>query len=147
MFVSVWPFVGWSVCNYSLSRLLLNVQIFQFTSLPIFYCSDIAFNEGGDIWLFITLFLFVGLTTWGDFYWILICCFFKLNVQTFQPLIVIYRKGNCVYIKDVHKLIDHCLIPLDPCIALLLSILIVSNKTFLVYTLSRHAKRGSKGIR
>ena len=29
--------------------------------------------------------------------WILIGCFIKLSVQTFQPLILIYRSGNFVY--------------------------------------------------
>ena len=32
-----------------------------------------------------------------DFYWILIGWFIELSVQTFQQLIVIYRKGNFVY--------------------------------------------------
>ena len=33
----------------------------------------------------------------GDFYWILIGCFNKLSFQTFQPLVIIYRRGNFVY--------------------------------------------------
>ena len=50
---------------------------------------------------------------WG----LLIGGFMKLSVQTFQPLILIYRRGKfvCIIIEDVHKFIDHCLIPLDPC--------------------------------
>ena len=47
---------------------------------------------------------------------ILIGWFIKLIVvKTFQPLIVIYRKGYfvCIIIGNVHQLIDHCLIPLD----------------------------------
>ena len=37
--------------------------------------------------------------------------FVKLSIQTFQPLIVICRKGM---IWDVQQFIGHCLIPLDP---------------------------------
>ena len=37
------------------------------------------------------------LYNFGDFYWILICWFNKLSVQTFQPLILICRKVNFVY--------------------------------------------------
>ena len=40
-----------------------------------------------------SVFLFVCLTTLGIF----ISCFIKLSVQTSQPIIVIYRRGNCVY--------------------------------------------------
>ena len=36
------------------------------------------------------------LHNFGDFYWILIGWSIKLNVQTFQPLIVIYRRGYFV---------------------------------------------------
>ena len=43
------------------------------------------------------VFLFVGLTTLGDFKWILIGWFIKLKVKTFQPLIIIYKMGNFVY--------------------------------------------------
>ena len=40
----------------------------------------------------------------------------KSSVPTFQPPIVI-AEGIilCIIIGDVHKFIDHCLIPLDPC--------------------------------
>ena len=39
-----------------------------------------------------------------------------MSVQTFQPLIVIYRRAIfCIILGDVHKFITHCLIPLDPC--------------------------------
>ena len=41
-----------------------------------------------------SVFLFVG---FWDLYWIFICLFIKLSVQTFQPLIVIYRRENFVY--------------------------------------------------
>ena len=41
----------------------------------------------------------------------MISWFVKLSVQTFQPLIVIYRRGNFVYNRDVHQFIGHCLIP------------------------------------
>ena len=37
------------------------------------------------------------LNNFGNFYRILIVLFIKLSVQTFQPLIVIYRMGNFVY--------------------------------------------------
>ena len=40
-----------------------------------------------------SVFLFISLITLG----ILIVWFIKLNVQTFQPLIVIYRGDNFVY--------------------------------------------------
>ena len=42
-----------------------------------------------------------------------------LSVQAFQPLTLIYRRGNFVYnhcIGGVHQFIGNCLIPLDPCI-------------------------------
>ena len=38
-----------------------------------------------------------------------------MSVQTFQPLIVIYRMVNfCIIIGGVYQFIGHCLIPLDP---------------------------------
>ena len=38
--------------------------------------------------------------------------FIKLSVQKFQPLILIYRRGDFVCrIEDVHQFIGHCLIP------------------------------------
>ena len=47
-------------------------------------------REGGDIITLVPeVFLFVGLTFFGDFYWTLIGWLVKLSVQTFQPLIVI----------------------------------------------------------
>ena len=54
-------------------------------------------REGWDFGLFIaqsfliTFFLFVGLTTLGNFIEFLIGLFIKVNVKTFQPLIVIYK--------------------------------------------------------
>ena len=49
--------------------------------------------------------------------WELLMGFDLLSVQTFQSLIVIYSRGNFVYIiGDVLLIIVHCLIPLDPCI-------------------------------
>ena len=54
-------------------------------------------REGRDIGLIITLvskvFFFVGLKT----YWIFIGCFITLSVQSFQRLILIYRRGSFVY--------------------------------------------------
>ena len=41
-------------------------------------------------------FLFVWLSNFGDYYLILIGWFIKLSVQTFQPIFVIYRRGNFV---------------------------------------------------
>ena len=39
-----------------------------------------------------------------------------MKVQTFQALIVIYRRVNIVYIvRDVHQFNGHCLIPSDSC--------------------------------
>ena len=42
-------------------------------------------------------FLIHWLNNFRDFYWILIGWFIKLSVQSFQPLIVIYGRGNFVY--------------------------------------------------
>ena len=46
----------------------------------------------------------------------MISWFIKLIVQTFQPLIVIYRRVIflCIIIGELHKFIDYCLILLDP---------------------------------
>ena len=44
-----------------------------------------------------TVFLFVGLTTLGTLMIFCIGWFFNFGVQTFQPLILIYRSGNFVY--------------------------------------------------
>ena len=57
------------------------------------------------------VFLFVSLKVniLGGLYFILIGCFIKLSVQTFQALILIYRWGNFVH----HQFNAHCLIPLD----------------------------------
>ena len=62
---------------------------------------EVQFNmEGGDIRLFITLVPKVYLICWlhnfGDFNWIKIGWLIKLNVQTFQLMILIYRSGNFV---------------------------------------------------
>ena len=40
--------------------------------------------------------------------------FIKLSVQTFEPLIIIYRRGNFggMGSEDVHQFIGHCPIPL-----------------------------------
>ena len=39
----------------------------------------------------------------------------KLSVQRFQPPIVIYSKGNFMYLYwEWHEFIGHCLMPLDP---------------------------------
>ena len=67
-------------------------------NLEYLYLNMHALQGGRDIGLFITqgfistFFLFVGLKTL-----ILICWFIKLSVQTFQPLIVIYRRGKFMY--------------------------------------------------
>ena len=58
------------------------------------------------------IFLFVRLRTLGTWFWS--GRVFKLSIQTYQLLIVIYRRGNFVYDRcDVLQLIGHCLIPLD----------------------------------
>ena len=61
--------------------------------------TDNRTSEGGDIGLFIALvpkvFLIVGLITLGtliDFNWLVN----KINVQTVQPLIVIFKRDNFV---------------------------------------------------
>ena len=67
-------------------------------------CQDILIRKGGDNGLLITLvpkdcnnvLFFVAITTLG-IYWILIDWIIKMRVQTFQPLIVIYRRGNFDY--------------------------------------------------
>ena len=83
-------------------------------------------REGGNIVLFITLvpkvfierFLSVASTT----YCILIGWFIRFGVQTFQPLIVIYRRGKFVYhhweCKSFYRPLSY-LIPLDSCNGLL----------------------------
>ena len=56
------------------------------------------------------LLAFICLTT-------LIGLFIKLSVLTFQPKIVIYRRGNFVYHHcgcTVHQFISNCLIHLEP---------------------------------
>ena len=67
-------------------------------------------REGGDTGYILhqsqkfykDVFSLVGLTIW----WLL--------VQTFLPLIVIYRRGSsCIIIGEIHPLCSHCLIPLD----------------------------------
>ena len=60
--------------------------------------------EGGGIVLcilhlspvFYYVFLFVG-KNYGEFCYMLIGWFIKMSIQTFQPLNVIYRRGNFVY--------------------------------------------------
>ena len=47
---------------------------------------------------FIIVFLFVGFITLGTLVIsVLIGCLIKLSVLTFQPLILMYRRGNFVY--------------------------------------------------
>ena len=47
---------------------------------------------------------------------------FEFSVQTFEPLMVIYSRGNlCIIIGDVNQFVGHCLIPLDPWEKLMLS--------------------------
>ena len=67
--------------------------------------SKIELHEGGDIGLLITIYpkvlkyisyLFIWLNSFGDYYSILIGWFIKLSVQMFQPIFVIYRRGNFV---------------------------------------------------
>ena len=48
---------------------------------------------------FIITFFIRWLCNFGDFYWNLIGWFIKLSVQSFQPLIVIYRRGNILEIR------------------------------------------------
>ena len=74
-------------------------------------------REGKYIGLFITLVPNVGWISLGAFieFW-LVVSFVKLSVHTFQPLIVIYRRGNFVfYYWECTSIYRHCLIPLDPC--------------------------------
>ena len=48
----------------------------------------------------------------GNFYQILIGHFISLSIQTFQPLITIWRRSNfIIIIGDVHHFFDHYLIP------------------------------------
>ena len=48
----------------------------------------------------------------GNFYQILIGHFISLSIQTFQPLITIWRRSNfIIIIGDVHQFFDHYLIP------------------------------------
>ena len=42
-------------------------------------------------------------------------CIMRLSVQTFQALLVIYRRVIlCIIIENFYQFIGHCLIPLDP---------------------------------
>ena len=60
-------------------------------------CTVYVCRKGGDIGLFITLVpKQLWLNNFGDFQWIFIGWFIKLNFQTFQPLITIYRRGHLV---------------------------------------------------
>ena len=45
------------------------------------------------------IFLMCWLNNFEDFYWVLIGWFIKFSVQTFQPIILIYRRGNFKYHK------------------------------------------------
>ena len=46
---------------------------------------------------YVITFLMGWINNFGDFYRILISRFIQLSVQTFQPLIVIYKRSNFVY--------------------------------------------------
>ncbi len=67
---------------------------------------------------------------------------FDWLLQTFQPLIFIYRRGNLsIIIVDVNQFVGHCLIPLDPCLILFVqvkfcSVSIISNYFFMILTSS-----------
>ena len=52
-----------------------------------------------------SVFFFVGLQNFGDFKWILIVWFIHLSFQTFQPLIVIYKRGNA----SIYQPLSHSL--------------------------------------
>ena len=55
------------------------------------------------------------LHNFGDFCQILIGWIIKSSVQTFQPLIVIYRRVNLVFCHWTEQQLNgHCLIPSDP---------------------------------
>ena len=79
------------------------------------YTKASIISEWGDIGLFVKLlpkifnpvFLFVNLTTLGTFInfdWLV-----HVSAQTFQPLVVIYRRDNFMY-----PFIDLCFISLGP---------------------------------
>ena len=82
------------------------------------YTKYVREGEGGDIGLIITLvpkvpnlFLIRWLHNFRDIYLILIGWFIKFSVQTFQTLIVIYKRGIlCIIIGDVFHFIGHCVI-------------------------------------
>ena len=59
-------------------------------------------------------FLIRWLNNFGEYYHILIGWIIYLSVQTFQPLIVTYRRVNFVHHHWGGLFIAHCLIPLDP---------------------------------
>ena len=55
------------------------------------------------------------LYNFGDFISIFIGWLLKLRIQTFQPIIVIFRRDYFVHnLMDVHQFIGYCSIPLDP---------------------------------
>ena len=97
--------VNWKVFRWFLKYFNLNINnSVSATNLVLHYFKstlEASFNyrEGGDNELFIKLFnkLIRLLNNFWDFNWILIDWFIKLSVQTFQLLILIYRRFNFVF--------------------------------------------------
>ena len=81
-------------------------EIAHFHIWKIYVSKKILIPEReGDIGLFIKLvskvlwlrFLIRWINNFGGCYWILVDWFINFSVQTFQPLIVIYIRGNFMY--------------------------------------------------
>ena len=84
----------------------LSIHCFYFTYYG--WC-----RKEGDNWLFITFSYSLALKLSGHF---MIGWFIKLDVQTFLPIIAIYRKVNFVNHRcGCLRFIGNCLIPSDPC--------------------------------
>ena len=94
------------ICMMSVAELLYNIflTVRRQCIITILIITDNS-RQGGENGLFITLFpkvlylhfLILKLNNLGDFYCILVGWFIFLSVQTFQPLIVINRRGNFEY--------------------------------------------------
>ena len=94
------------ICMMSVAELLYNIflTVRRQCIITILIITDNS-RQGGENGLFISLipkvlylhFLILKLNNLGDFYCILVGWFIFLSVQTFQPLIVINRRGNFEY--------------------------------------------------
>ena len=95
-------------CVYSLLHIIMLALGFLFINWKI-QQQILSSKEGGDIGLFITLVF----NAFNNNVWYLlnlISWFIKMSVQTFKPIIVIYRRENLFIIRNIQQFIGHCLI-------------------------------------